>query len=70
MSVINFNPNRVKQSDKIQIHQNIRMAQDVNPSSCSSLVTFIYWACARQEVYLLQQGWTRLVEMTESERDN
>ena len=46
------------------------MRQDLNPNPtpCSSLVSFL-WTCERKEAYFLQQGWTRLVEMTESEEE-
>jgi len=27
------------------------MSQDLNPSTCSSLVIFMYWACQRQGNY-------------------
>jgi len=31
-------------NDNIQIDQNIEMPQDLDPSTCSSLVIFMYWA--------------------------
>ena len=47
-NIIKFNPNLVKQKllYKIQIHQNIRMRQDLNPSPCSWLA--ISQECERQ----------------------
>jgi len=37
-------------NDKIHIHQNTRMPQDLNPRrpTCSSLVIFISWGCERR----------------------
>jgi len=35
----------LSKNDNIQIHQHIEMSQDLNPSTCSSLVIFIYCAC-------------------------
>jgi len=32
-------------NDNIQIHHYIEMPQDLNPSTSSSLVIFMYWAC-------------------------
>ena len=47
------------------IRQNTKFHLDLNPnpSECSSLVTF--WSCYDKEVYFLQQGLVRLVEMSE-----
>jgi len=33
----------LSKNDNIQIHQYIEMSQDLNPSTCSSLVIFMYW---------------------------
>jgi len=35
----------LSKNDNMQIHQYIEMSQDLNPSTCSSLVIFVYWAC-------------------------
>jgi len=34
----------LSKNDNIQIHQYIEMSQDLNPSTCSYLVIFMYWA--------------------------
>ena len=31
--------------ERVLVATNIEMSQDLNPSTCSSLVIFIYWAC-------------------------
>jgi len=40
----------LSKNDNIQIHQYTEMSQDLNPnpSTCSSLVIFMHWACERQ----------------------
>jgi len=33
----------LSKNDNIKIHQYIEMSHDLNPSTCSSLVNFVYW---------------------------
>jgi len=49
----------LSKNDNIQIHQYIEMSQDFNPnpSTCLSLIIFMYWACERQgSIFLVLQS--------------
>jgi len=44
-------------NDIIQIHQYIEMSQDLNPSTCWSLVIFMYWECENNTFNATPTEW-------------
>jgi len=63
----------LRKIDKITIRQSTRIPQDLNPNPSSlhdCFWSFSFIGHAKdKEVYFLQQSWTGLVDMTETERD-